>query len=547
MKPRTVRRGLVGAVTAACLLVPPAAGAGAAEPGDQGSRPVATAAAPLPLGPADLPESRTVRELAPGVTQVSIERGRTSARDFWTVTVGTGTTEAEVAALEQRVREAGFEPRRDATAGPDPRRTGDGPLGRLVRVGEYADQAAAQRTRDAMAAKGLPASVQSTGEDGHPTTGPWSLDALVIDPKTFRGRIGSELATGIVPGRETVSALARRTNAFAAVNGGYFVIGGTHQTPGPWAAGTDGDLAGVSVVRGDLVSEGVGDRPALVLPSASGDGAAVRRVRTELSVRTESGSRHPVTGLNRQSGLVLNCGGTGDAVPFAHPAHDYTCGNPNELVALTPVFGPEAPTGPGFQATLDASGRVVSVREERGGAVPARGTVLQGTGTQAQWLREHARPGARLTLRRSVLDAGTGKPVRLGPDTSLANGGPLLLRDGRTALDPVRDGWSPEDIADTDRAGFYNGWYLRRNPRTAAGVTADGRLILLTADGRRPGHSVGLSLPETAAVMRALGARNALNLDGGGSTAMVVEGTLQGTPSDATGERPDGDALVLTR
>jgi exopolysaccharide biosynthesis protein len=86
---------------------------------------------------------------------------------------------------------------------------------------------------------------------------------------------------------------------------------------------------------------------------------------------------------------------------------------------------------------------------------------------------------------------------------------------------------------------------LRRNPRTAAGVTRAGRIILLTSDGRRPGHSVGLSIPETARVMRALGAVQAVNLDGGGSTAMVVAGRLEGVPSDSGGERPVGDAIVL--
>lgn len=51
--------------------------------------------------------------------------------------------------------------------------------------------------------------------------------------------------------------------------------------------------------------------------------------------------------------------------------------------------------------------------------------------------------------------------------------------------------------------------------------------------------------PEEAAVMRALGAEEALNLDGGGSTAMVAEGQLLGRPSDTTGERPVGDALLV--
>ena len=62
-----------------------------------------------------------------------------------------------------------------------------------------------------------------------------------------------------------------------------------------------------------------------------------------------------------------------------------------------------------------------------------------------------------------------------------------------------------------------------RHPRTAAGVTADGHtLILLTIDGRQPGHSLGVTLPELADLMIELGAAEAVNLDGGGSTSFYL-------------------------
>jgi len=81
-----------------------------------------------------------------------------------------------------------------------------------------------------------------------------------------------------------------------------------------------------------------------------------------------------------------------------------------------------------------------------------------------------------------------------------------------------------------------------------AGVTGQGHLLLVTVDGRQPGYSVGLSFAEESAVMASLGARDALNLDGGGSTTMVGSGgTVVGRPSDTTGERPVGDAVLLYR
>ncbi|WP_309570185.1 phosphodiester glycosidase family protein [Deinococcus sp.] len=146
---------------------------------------------------------------------------------------------------------------------------------------------------------------------------------------------------------------------------------------------------------------------------------------------------------------------------------------------------------------------------------------------------------------------GDGKVVALDAGLDIVNGGPTLLRAGKVVDDYAAEGWSPEGLAPdgaasaASRLNFFNGWVLRRNPRTAAGVMRDGTLLLVTVDGRNPTHSVGASIPEMARIMRDLGAVDALNLDGGGSTATYVNGLLQGVPSDAAGERPDGDAIVI--
>ncbi|HET7747456.1 MAG TPA: phosphodiester glycosidase family protein [Vicinamibacteria bacterium] len=68
-----------------------------------------------------------------------------------------------------------------------------------------------------------------------------------------------------------------------------------------------------------------------------------------------------------------------------------------------------------------------------------------------------------------------------------------------------------------------------RHPRTAAAVSADGRmLILLVVDGRRPGWSAGATLVELGALVRELGGHTALNLDGGGSTTFWARGPGEG-------------------
>lgn len=94
----------------------------------------------------------------------------------------------------------------------------------------------------------------------------------------------------------------------------------------------------------------------------------------------------------------------------------------------------------------------------------------------------------------------------------------------------------------TTNPSFDYGWVLQRNPRTFAGVDAAGRTMLVTVDGRQLGE-LGLSIPETAAAAKALGMRDAVNLDGGGSTAMVLDGTLVTHPPPT----PPGSVRWVTR
>ncbi|MFD2354874.1 phosphodiester glycosidase family protein [Nonomuraea ferruginea] len=107
-----------------------------------------------------------------------------------------------------------------------------------------------------------------------------------------------------------------------------------------------------------------------------------------------------------------------------------------------------------------------------------------------------------------------------------------LVRNGRTAITARRDGHDSVNMI------------LRRHPRTLVGTTRNGSLIVATIDGRKPGITVGANFAEAAQFMRWLGATQAINLDGGGSTAMVVKGKVVNQPSDG-GERAVGDALLV--
>ena len=88
-------------------------------------------------------------------------------------------------------------------------------------------------------------------------------------------------------------------------------------------------------------------------------------------------------------------------------------------------------------------------------------------------------------------------------------------------------------------------YFCDRNPRTGVGLTPSGRLLLVVVDGRRPGWSSGMRLDEFANLFLYLGADRAMNLDGGGSSTMVVAGRVVNRPTDFTGERPVSSSLLV--
>jgi hypothetical protein len=510
---------VVAALLLAVLMVLPAAAQDSGE----------FCAAELPLGSPSLEETRTTTEVAPGVTYTRIERGEQSESDFFTVDVAFKADRAAAEQIAAQLEADGYEPVivEVTERAPDDPQTG--PLGYLVRTGSFTTQAEADALRAELAAKGYTGlRTVYTGEDGGETTGPWVVHVLEVDPDLYDGTISPEVATEIVPGRETLTDVSERTDSLAAINGGYFVIGESDGTPG--------DLAGISVIDGELVSEAVDGRTSLILPPGSGEGADIAALSDTITATSSDGASREVDGLNREPGLIRGCGGDGGDQPTEQPKHDFTCTDESELILFTPDFGSRTEPGEGVEAVLNPKGRVIKLRESRGGRIPRNGSVLSGTGEAAEWLRAHARPGARITISTDI--TADGLPLAAG--TGVVNGGPRLLSNGELDITAYQEGFvwleNPE---------FYYRFGVRRNPRTLAGITAEGNLLLVAVDGRQPGYSVGASFEESALIMQALCAEEAVNLDGGGSTAMTIGEDLINRPSDPTGERPVGDAIVL--
>jgi hypothetical protein len=114
------------------------------------------------------------------------------------------------------------------------------------------------------------------------------------------------------------------------------------------------------------------------------------------------------------------------------------------------------------------------------------------------------------------------------PEGDLLQAGPLLVRDGASV---VTGGDDEGFTAGSDQ--FDSDISEGRHPRCALAL-ADGRLLALACDGRH-GDEAGLTLGELAETLVGLGARTALNLDGGGSASLVCNGALVNRPREQHG------------
>ena len=146
--------------------------------------------------------------------------------------------------------------------------------------------------------------------------------------------------------------------------------------------------------------------------------------------------------------------------------------------------------------------------------------------------------GAVRLARRSELGAD--------PPGDLVQAGPLLVHDGRSVVDG-----SDEEGFSAGAGQFDSDITVGRYPRCALGVSDD-ELLAVCCDGRRSGVDAGLALAELARLMMSFGAREAINLDGGGSATLVHRGHLLNRPySDhdqpAPESRPIVTALVFER
>jgi hypothetical protein len=319
---------------------------------------------------------------------------------------------------------------------------------------------------------------------------------LRIDPGRNKFRIVHALDEGV--GLETVSSLAARYGALAAINSGYFRTTGTYR----------GDSIGVLMLDGNLISETYNDRAALgVIDQGQQTELIIGHLRFA-GIVTSNGSTHEVSGVNR---------------PLSA----------NELVVFTPRFHVTTLTNPDGIEVVVRKGRITSVKDRTGSTrIPADGFIISAVGSSREWIKNKLAKGLPLRLSIHLKPVENTQEARWRQSKNIVGGGPQLIRNGKVEITNQAEKILPAFVSD-------------RHPRTAVARLNSGKFLLVTVDGRQPGVSVGMSLTQLAGLLLEFGAIEAMNLDGGGSTTMVVKNKIVNKPSDQTGERPVSDAILI--
>lgn len=333
--------------------------------------------------------------------------------------------------------------------------------------------------------------------------GPNEAFVLKLNPAT-RLSLDVALAQNQLPGVETTSSMAKRNNALAAINGDYFVS--------PSFRKIGGRPLDIFAHNGRLMTSPYiwGNSFAL---SADERHAHFGHVPLSMTV------------TQRDSGIVW------DVRKWNSDRSS------NHFVVSTPEGG----------SVYTPPTRACSAR-----LFPS-GSMRWGSSTQVGIARGYTVD--KLVCQQQSMRPDGGIVVSAPIGTKAAKNMKTQLRDGEAVDVKWSMGWS--QVLDTVggnpilvRRGntvyrcTTSSYFCDRNPRTGIGVTKDGRLLLVIVDGRRS-RSVGMTPGEFADLFKHLGARSAINLDGGGSSTMFLRGSVRNVPSDGQERHVGTSVLVL--
>lgn len=311
-------------------------------------------------------------------------------------------------------------------------------------------------------------------------------------------------------GVEKTSSIATRHGAIAAINAGFFRLDTSIFA---------GDAAGVLKIDGKLLSESRNNRIALFINNKP-DKTEINffHLTTWGEVMTKTGEcGSKITGINRER-------------------------KENDFVLYTPEFNRTTLTNPNGLEIVFRNRKVVKVVDGRGSSlIPSDGFVLSASGKYRDDVKK-CRVGTKVwelqftdydsrDSRTKITRADFPRLEAFTNSEDITNGVPQLIKDGKIEIT-----WEEEK---TNKA-----FVETRHPRTAVAKLKDGKFLMITVDGRSEA-SAGIGLEDLAKLLLEFGATDAMNLDGGGSTTMFLDGKVVNRPSDKEGERRVSDAILV--
>jgi len=333
--------------------------------------------------------------------------------------------------------------------------------------------------------------------------GPWAIHVVEADLSQEYLELGALLGGGTAMKRSgvreaTAAGATEERRPVAAVNGDFFALGG-----GDYAA----IPLGFNVLGGELVTLPEPSRSVLYVLR---DGTAhIGKFRANAWLHGAGDLLFPLSAVNRPpaySDLVLFTPRFGEETR----AHEDTT-----QIVLVGLSGP-------VQPNVELTAKIASIAVTERQPIPQEGAVLAARGVAAYALRD-LKVGDEVNMRFRL-------EPRVGEIREAVGGGPRPVRDGKASVEHLQE-------------RFAGSFAARRHPRTAVGVR-DGTVVLVTVDGRQPGYSEGMTLDELAGLLVELGCTEAMNLDGGGSTTMVVRDRVMNSPSSGV-PRAVANALAL--
>lgn len=336
---------------------------------------------------------------------------------------------------------------------------------------------------------------------------PVKMNLLRLDLTKVRLDVVHAMDSAI--GTETVSSMANRYGAFAAINAGFFRLDKSIFA---------GDSTGVLEIDNRLISESNNNRIALFIDNFEPNKTIVKFAHIEINnILKIKNKTFYFSGINRQR-------------------------KDHELIQYTPYFHRTTLTDNNGLEILVKKGKIIKIYDQSGNnEIPQDGFIISAHGKMREQILPYLKIGRKAKLfgitpfnienKGFPNDDSRRTSDAFSRSEDIVGGVPQLIRHGKIEIT-----WKQEK---TTKA-----FVETKHPRTAVAKLKDGKFLMITVDGRSE-ESGGIDLQNLAEILLELGAIDAMNLDGGGSTTMFLDGKVVNKPSDKEGERKVSDAILV--